>query len=50
MKFINFDDIVNKNNENYINTNQYSHLNMFQIQLLLEQQDVVKQLIYYLIF
>ena len=28
MKFINFDDIVNKNNENYINKNQYSHHNM----------------------
>ena len=24
MKFINFDDIVNKNNENYINTNVFT--------------------------
>ena len=33
MKFINFDDIVSKNDENYINKNQYLFLNMFQIQL-----------------
>ena len=42
MKFINFDDIVNKNNENYIKK-MYLFLNMFQIQLLLDKQDVVKQ-------
>ena len=30
MKFINFDNIVNKNNENYINKNIFTPLNMFQ--------------------
>ena len=33
MKFINFDDIVNKNNENYINKNQCLFHSTFQIQL-----------------
>ena len=40
MKFINFDNIVNKNNENYINKNVFVPLHVSQIQLLLEQQDV----------
>ena len=33
MRFINFDDIVSENNENYINK-MFLCLNMFQIQLL----------------
>ena len=33
MKFINFDDIVSENNENYINK-MFLFLSMFQIQLL----------------
>ena len=33
MKFINFDDIVSENNENYIDKNVF-FLSMFQIQLL----------------
>ena len=49
MKFINFDNIVNKNNENYINKNVFVPQHVSQIQLLLEQQDVQKQT-YYSIF
>ena len=41
MKFINFDDIVSENNENYINENVLYH-NTFQIQLLLAKVVVVK--------
>ena len=41
MKFINFDDIVNKNNENYINKNVFVPQHVMQ--LLLDKQDVVKQ-------
>ena len=51
MKFINFDDIFNKNNENYINKNQYLYsFSMFQIQLLLDKQDLQKLIHYYSIF
>ena len=33
MRFINFDDIVNKNNENYINKNVFVPQHVSQIQL-----------------
>ena len=48
MKFINFDDIVNKKMK-IILIKMYLYHNIFQIQLLLEQQDVQKQT-YYSIF
>ena len=34
MKFINFDDIVSENNENYISKSIFLHPSMFQIQSL----------------
>ena len=49
MKFINFDDIVNKNNENYINKNVFVPQHVSVIQLLLVKQDLQK-LTYYSIF
>ena len=46
MKFINFDNIVSKDDENnYINKNVL-YLNMFQIQLSLVRQAVQRQTYY----
>ena len=45
MKFINFDDIVSENNENYIKK-MYSFLNTFQIQLSQVKVVAVKQTYY----
>ena len=45
MKFINFDSIVSKDDENYINEN-FLYLNMFQIQLSLVKQVVQRQTYY----
>ena len=43
MKFINFDDIVSKNENNYINKNVFS-LNTQAILLLLDLSDAQKQI------
>ena len=45
MKFINFDNIVNKNDENYI-TKMFLYLNMFQIQLSSVKRVVQRQTYY----
>ena len=49
MKFINFDDIVNKNNENYINKNVFVPQHVSNTIIIEKKQDVQK-LTYYSIF
>ena len=49
MRFINFDHIVNKNNENYINKNVFVPQHVSNTIINWSKQDVQK-LIYYSIF
>ena len=46
MKFINFDNIVNKNNEIIILIKMFLYLNMFQIPLSLAKVAVQRQICY----